>query len=110
MCFFVYNVTHFPPFLQEQVTRLLQAAEPGTDLDVRVIEAYLNESQAEAQEVTIARAIELKHSPQIVAGLCTETCKLFKLAGWCTGIDFGVVLLTEKHFLYSPPLVQLFNN
>jgi len=63
------------------VTRLLEPAEAGTDLDVRVLEAYFNQSQAEAQEVTIARAIELKHSPSLIAGLCYETSKLFKLSG-----------------------------
>lgn len=63
------------------MTRLLEPAEPGTDMDVRVLEAYVNQSQAEAQEVTIARAIELKHSPSLIAGLCLETSKLFKMAG-----------------------------
>ena len=63
------------------MTRLLEAADTGTDMDVRVLEAYLNQCQAEAQEVTIARAIELKHSPSLIAGLCAETAKMFKLAG-----------------------------
>ncbi|XP_067941535.1 BRO1 domain-containing protein BROX-like [Watersipora subatra] len=67
-------------YIKAQVTRLLQPAEDGSDLDSRVLEAYLNQSQAEAQEVTIARAIELKHSPNLVAGLCSETSKMFKLA------------------------------
>lgn len=73
-------------YLQGQVTDLLEAAEPGTDMDVRVLEAYINQSQAEAQEVTIARAIELKHSPSLVSGLCAETSKMFKLGGMCNFI------------------------
>jgi len=50
-------------------------------MDTLVLEAYINQTQAEAQEVTIARAIELKHSASLVAGLCAETAKLFKLSG-----------------------------
>ena len=52
----------------------------GTDLDVRVISAYLNQCTAEAQEVTIARAIELKHNPSLISSLAYETSKMFTTA------------------------------
>ena len=32
--------------------------------------------------VTIARAIEMKHSPSIVSALAYETAKMFTSAGW----------------------------
>jgi hypothetical protein len=52
----------------------------GSDLDPRVISAYIQQCQAEAQEVTIARAIELKHNPTLVSALANETSKLFLAA------------------------------
>ena len=74
---------------------------PGSDLDSRVCNAYANQCLAEAQEgkrlakkrniqqifnlikisidtVTIARAIELKHSSQLIAGLCAEASRTFQ--------------------------------
>eukprot|EP00918_Siedleckia_nematoides_P029551 GHVU01063711.1.p1 GENE.GHVU01063711.1~~GHVU01063711.1.p1 ORF type:complete len:417 (-),score=54.68 GHVU01063711.1:1464-2714(-) len=62
------------------VGRLIEPPEQGTDLDSRVITAYINQCTAEAQEVTIARAIELKHSASIVSALAFETCKMFTTA------------------------------
>jgi len=49
----------------------------GSDLDARVSSAYQMQCLAEAQEVTIARAIELKHAASLISGLCVETSKLF---------------------------------
>lgn len=49
----------------------------GGDLDPRVMSAYILQCQAEAQEVTIARAIELKHSPSLISALANETSKMF---------------------------------
>lgn len=77
------------------MTGLLEAAETGTDMDARVLECYINQSQAEAQEVTIARAIELKHSPSLIAGLCYETSKLFTLAG-----NFALLILSKLKDYY----------
>uniref|UniRef100_A0A7E4V6Q0 BRO1 domain-containing protein n=1 Tax=Panagrellus redivivus TaxID=6233 RepID=A0A7E4V6Q0_PANRE len=51
---------------------------PGSDFNVNVIKAYLNQCIAEAQEVTIARAIELKHAPSLISKLSTETAKLYE--------------------------------
>ena len=46
------------------LAQLDEKAVDGGDLDGRVVTAYLNQCTAEAQEVTIARAIELKHNPK----------------------------------------------
>jgi len=48
-----------------------------SDLDPCILEAYIYSSQAEAQEVTIARAVEKKHTAKLIAGLANETAKLF---------------------------------
>ncbi|XP_013781239.1 BRO1 domain-containing protein BROX-like [Limulus polyphemus] len=67
--------------IQEQyVTQLLEKPEPGSDLDSHVITCYINQCTAEAQEVTIARAIELKHSPSLISALSNETYKMYNAA------------------------------
>ena len=45
-----------------------------------MISAYLNQCTAEALEVTIARAIELKHNPGLISSLSYETSKMFTTA------------------------------
>ncbi|XP_054153270.1 BRO1 domain-containing protein BROX-like [Oppia nitens] len=65
----------------EWCDRLLEKSfSAGSDLDPRVLSAYIQQCQAEAQEVTIARAIELKHSPTLISALANETSKLFLAA------------------------------
>jgi len=49
-------------------------------MDGRVCTAYINQCTAEAQEVTIARAIELKHNPGLISALAHETSKMFTTA------------------------------
>ena len=41
---------------------------------------YTWQCTAEAQEVTIARAIELKHNPGLISALAHETSKMFTTA------------------------------
>lgn len=63
-----------------QTEFLPQLANPpplGSDLDPRIINAYVNQCTAEAQEVTVARAIELKHNASLISALANETSKLF---------------------------------
>lgn len=63
-----------------QTEFLPQLANPpvlGSDLDPRVINAYINQCTAEAQEVTVARAVELKHNNNLISALANETSKLF---------------------------------
>ncbi|MBN3305919.1 BROX protein, partial [Amia calva] len=62
------------------IPRLITPAEKGRDLDPRVIDTYIVQSQAEAQEVTIARAIELKHSDSLIAALAFETANFYQKA------------------------------
>ena len=62
------------------IPQLLEKPMEGSDLDLRVISAYLNQCTAEAQEVTIARAIELKHNPGLVSALANETSKMYTTA------------------------------
>ncbi|KXJ17469.1 BRO1 domain-containing protein BROX [Exaiptasia diaphana] len=57
------------------------SAEKGADTDGRVLEAYKMQCVAEAQEVTVARAVELKHKASLVASLANETSGLFTSAG-----------------------------
>lgn len=57
------------------------SAEKGADTDQRVLDAYQKQCVAEAQEVTVARAVELKHKASLISALTYETSKLFTEAG-----------------------------
>ena len=59
--------------VKAQSERLLDKAELGSDLDNHIIETYVIQSKAEAQEVTIARAVSLKHKPGLIAALAKDT-------------------------------------
>ncbi|XP_018412007.1 PREDICTED: BRO1 domain-containing protein BROX [Nanorana parkeri] len=63
---------------ESHIPKLITPAEKGRDLESRVIDAYIIQCQAEAQEVTIARAIELKHNPALVAALAQETANFYQ--------------------------------
>ncbi|XP_072351040.1 BRO1 domain-containing protein BROX-like [Scyliorhinus torazame] len=63
-----------------EVSRLVTAPEKGKDLESRVLDTYIIQCQAEAQEVTIARAIELKHNSGLVAALAFETANFYQKA------------------------------
>lgn len=60
--------------------KLPASPEKGVDTDPRVVEAYAQMSQAEAQEVTMARALELGHKPAVVTSLAVETSSIFTQA------------------------------
>ncbi|CAB1340192.1 unnamed protein product, partial [Coregonus sp. 'balchen'] len=62
------------------IPRLITPAEKGRDLEPRVIDTYMFQCQAEAQEVTIARAIELKHNATLIAALAFETANFYQKA------------------------------
>jgi len=51
-----------------------------SDTDQRVLEAYHLQCLAEAQEVTVARSVEMKHKPLITSAVAHETAKLFEKA------------------------------
>uniref|UniRef100_A0A2C9KMZ5 BRO1 domain-containing protein n=1 Tax=Biomphalaria glabrata TaxID=6526 RepID=A0A2C9KMZ5_BIOGL len=52
--------------------------EGSQDTDTRVLEAYIHQCTAEAQEITLARAIELKHNVSLVSALAFETAQLYQ--------------------------------
>ncbi|KAM8846900.1 BRO1 domain-containing protein BROX isoform 1-T1 [Synchiropus picturatus] len=70
----------FKTLKEAYIPRLITPAEKGKDLESRVIDTYIIQCQAEAQEVTIARAIELKHNATIVAALSYETANFYQKA------------------------------
>uniref|UniRef100_A0A672HQ54 BRO1 domain-containing protein BROX n=1 Tax=Salarias fasciatus TaxID=181472 RepID=A0A672HQ54_SALFA len=72
--------TKFASRLEVHIPRLITPAEKGRDLEPRVLDTYLIQCQAEAQEVTIARAIELKHNATLIAALAFETAIFYQKA------------------------------
>lgn len=70
----------FKHLKESHIPKLLTQAEKGQDLEARLIDAYIIQCQAEAQEVTIARAIELKHAPGLIAALAYETASFYQKA------------------------------
>ncbi|XP_062502236.1 BRO1 domain-containing protein BROX-like [Corticium candelabrum] len=64
-----------------EVQTLHDTGDKGADTDVRILDAYIMQCQAEAQEVTLARAIELKHKHSLVSALAAETSKMFMIGG-----------------------------
>jgi hypothetical protein len=87
---------------KEYVDRLLQKPEPGSDMDQRVVTAYVQQCAAEAQEVTIARAIELKHNPSLISALANETSKLFtSAASSLKALDVVKFAKWSKYFTFK---------
>uniref|UniRef100_A0A8C2H0J3 BRO1 domain-containing protein BROX n=1 Tax=Cyprinus carpio TaxID=7962 RepID=A0A8C2H0J3_CYPCA len=72
----------FKTLKETHIPRLITPAEKGRDLEPRVIDTYIVQIQAEAQEVTIARAIELKHNASLIAALSFETANFYQKAVW----------------------------
>ncbi|XP_075556006.1 BRO1 domain-containing protein BROX-like [Dermacentor variabilis] len=71
---------YFSAMKDKYVGQLRQQPVPGSDLDSRVSTAYINQCTAEAQEVTIGRAIEMKHAPGLISALAHETSKMYTSA------------------------------
>ncbi|GFQ81346.1 BRO1 domain-containing protein BROX [Trichonephila clavata] len=69
----------FSTMQDKYIGNLLQKTEPASDLDSAVINAYISQCTAEAQEVTIARAIELKHAPSLISALANETSRMYSV-------------------------------
>jgi len=70
----------FTAIKNNMVAQLIENPEKCTDLDPRVLDAYIQQCTAEAQEVTIGRAIELKHNSSLVSALAHETAQLYTTA------------------------------
>ncbi|XP_071962669.1 BRO1 domain-containing protein BROX-like isoform X2 [Antedon mediterranea] len=62
------------------VPQLKEEGVAISDLDTRILSAYTLQCTAEAQEVTLARAIELEHSASLISALAHETARLFQKA------------------------------
>lgn len=84
----------------ELVAQLIVQPEKGTDLDPRVLDTYIEQCTAEAQEVTIARAIELKHSASLISSLAYETAQLYTTA------DCSLKVLANKVTLKWQKYIQ----
>uniref|UniRef100_A0A0N4ZM32 BRO1 domain-containing protein n=1 Tax=Parastrongyloides trichosuri TaxID=131310 RepID=A0A0N4ZM32_PARTI len=50
----------------------------GCDLEDNVVEVYKQQCIGEAQEIVVARAIEMKHGAEIISSLCYNTANIFK--------------------------------
>nr|XP_009482927.1 PREDICTED: BRO1 domain-containing protein BROX isoform X2 [Pelecanus crispus] len=70
----------FKHLKESHIPKLITPVEKGRDLEARLIDSYIVQCQAEAQEVTIARAIELKHNPGLIAALAYETANFYQKA------------------------------
>ena len=82
------------------LTQLSEKAVEGGDLDGRVVSAYLNQCTAEAQEVTIARAIDLRHNPILISALANETSQMFTNAANCLNpLNFEGFKRWKSYFL-----------
>jgi len=66
--------------VRQESAKLLDPAEPGSDMDPHIIECYQLQCRAEAQEVTIARAVMLKHKPILISALAHDTESFFEEA------------------------------
>nr|VZI22836.1 unnamed protein product [Spirometra erinaceieuropaei] len=71
--------------LRDNVAPKINVQVPkGSDLDRNVLDAYIKQCLAEAQEVAIARAIEAKHDPGLIAALSYETSACcFRAYAYC---------------------------
>jgi len=67
-------------YCKDNVGRLLQVGKKNSDLDTRVLSGYMHMCTAEAQEITIARAVTLKHAPSLISAISHETSNIFQQA------------------------------
>lgn len=69
-------------FVGTNLSRLSGTGEiEGSDFDMKVGRAYELQATAEAEEVVIARAIEMKHNPVLISSLAAHTASTFAKAG-----------------------------
>ena len=86
----------------EYTSRLLDKPQPASDLDSRVVQAFILQCTAEAQEITIARAIELKHNASLISALAYETSQTFlSAASAIKSIDPSLVGKWMKYFVFK---------
>ncbi|KAJ1357968.1 hypothetical protein KIN20_016248 [Parelaphostrongylus tenuis] len=69
-------------FVSANLGRLSGANDfTGSDFDPKVARCYELQAIAEAQEVVVARAIEMKHNPLLISSLAAHTASIFAKAG-----------------------------
>lgn len=78
-------------FVQENLVNKLIKSEKNKadefyDTEDLILSTYINQCKAEAQEITIARAIELGHSPNLVCSIAYSTSLLFQAACECLSL------------------------
>lgn len=88
--------------------KLTERQMEAGDLDPRVISAYLTQCTAEAQEVTVARAMELKHNASLVSALANETSKLFSDAAKLLGSLGDVASQWTKYLRLKAAVYQAY--
>ncbi|XP_064623188.1 BRO1 domain-containing protein BROX-like [Lineus longissimus] len=86
-------------FAKNLIAKLLEAGDKSHDTDTRVVEAYILQCKAEAQEVAIARAIERELSLSLRSSLALETARTFEAADLAlVSQDEKIVLKWRKYF------------
>ncbi|XP_055926236.1 BRO1 domain-containing protein BROX-like [Argiope bruennichi] len=89
----------FSAMQEKYIGSLLLKTEPASDLDSSVVNAYISQCTAEAQEVTIARAIELKHAPSLISALANETSRMYSAgANYLNKLNPSKVGKWKKYF------------
>lgn len=69
------------------------------DVNDLILSTYINQCKAEAQEITIARAIELKHSPSLICSIAQSTSILFQSASdSLSSLDKNIAEKWSKYF------------
>ncbi|VDO81032.1 unnamed protein product [Soboliphyme baturini] len=64
-------------YIEREKSKCSQDFEPGSDFDSDVLQAYSSQCLAEAQEVVVVRAIELKHKPAVTFSVSLDTARRF---------------------------------
>ena len=92
------------------LAQLSEKAVEGGDLDGKVVSAYLYQCTAEAQEVTIARAIDLRHNPILISALANETSQMFTNAANClNSLNFESFKRWKSYFLLKAKFYKAYS-
>ncbi|KAL0274048.1 UNVERIFIED_CONTAM: hypothetical protein PYX00_006572 [Menopon gallinae] len=84
--------------VQKDLLPIAEQGVTGGDLDPKILNAYFHQCTAEAQEVTVARAIEMQHNSNLISCLANETSKMFDIAARSlSGLDKNI---SEQWILY----------
>ncbi|CAI5451023.1 unnamed protein product [Caenorhabditis angaria] len=71
-------------YVKDESSRLSGANDnEGSDFDPKVQETYILTAIAEAQEIIVARAIEMKHNDLLISSLSAHTSSIFSKADQC---------------------------